>query len=339
MKYICSNCGYLQNEIGISGGCAHTFWSWCIIITLLLSLIYWVGFIVLAFEILFFILTGGKSNCCHKCKAKDCVIPVNTPRGEKLFDEYYEEEIEEEQEELTGEIKTQSTDENDYTFTKIKIQKAKSWKDIIRENQITIIISTIGFLILWTIYLMLLPVVIPDDEKNIKQNNPIQKIEPQSNQKNITNVSKQITLETSPQLQAQYKVEIEKAINNGVIKTKKEIDKTYKEADEFYTNMISQENYSYENYEKYEGYSRILEGQVFGLYMELINITEKYTKHHEDLATDWYGKLAEYIEPTMKKYHVSNLNKLAELESDMAHKSNEIDIRAQGIFKMVYGNN
>lgn len=154
-----------------------------------------------------------------------------------------------------------------------------------------------------------------------------------------TSENNKTTIENSPQLQAQYKAEIEKAINNGVIKAKKEIDKTYKEADEFYTNMISQENYSYENYERYEGYSRILEGQVFGLYMDLINITEKYTKHHEGLATDWYGKLAEYIEPTMKKYHVSNLNKLTELESDMAHKSNEIDIRAQGIYKMVYGNN
>lgn len=97
MRYICSNCGHLQYEIGESGGCAHTFWGWCIIVTLLISLFYWLGFIVLAFEILFFILTGGKSNCCKKCKAKDCVIPVNTPRGKKLFDEYYEyEEVTEE---------------------------------------------------------------------------------------------------------------------------------------------------------------------------------------------------------------------------------------------------
>lgn len=94
MKYICSNCGHLQNEIGESGGCAHGFWGICIFITIIISLLYWVGFIVLAFEILFFILTGGKSNCCYKCKAKDCVIPVNTPRGEKLFNEYYEYEEE-----------------------------------------------------------------------------------------------------------------------------------------------------------------------------------------------------------------------------------------------------
>ena len=59
-----------------------------------------VAWIVIGFEILFFILTGGKSNCCQKCKAKNCIIPVNTPRGEKLFNEYYEEkeEIEEKNE-------------------------------------------------------------------------------------------------------------------------------------------------------------------------------------------------------------------------------------------------
>lgn len=181
MKYICSNCGYLQDEIGVSGGCAHDFWGWCIIVTLLISLFYWVGFIVLAFEILFFILTSGKSNCCKKCKAKDCVIPVNTPRGEKIFNEYYEyveEETEqEEQEQLTGEIETQSDDENDYTFTKIKVQKTKSWKELAQENRTTLIMIAVGFLILWLVCLVLIPLTSSDAKKDIEQAKPVQKTE------------------------------------------------------------------------------------------------------------------------------------------------------------------
>lgn len=340
MKYICSNCGHLQTEIGNSGGCAHDFWGICIFFTIFISLIYWVGFIVLAFEILFFILTSGKSNCCYKCKAKDCVIPVNTPRGEKLFNEYYEyEEIanKKEQEELKNDVEISSTDETEYTFTKIKVQKNKNWKELFKENENTLYILTIGILILIFSFLVL---VLSNDSKTINQNNLQPKTEAAIENKSVSPIKKQPeTLQTSIQLQAQYKAEIEKAITNGVTKAKNKIDEQYKEADEFYTNMISQENYSSANYEKYESYGRAFESEVFWLYVDLINITEKYTKQHKDLATDYYGTLADYIEPIMKKYHVSNIHKLTELETDMAQKSNEIDIRAQGIYKMVYGTN
>lgn len=206
MKYICSNCGYLQDEIGVSGGCAHSFWGWCIIVTLLISLFYWLGFIVLAFEILFFILTGGKSNCCKKCKAKDCVIPVNTPRGEKIFNEYYEyveEETEqEEQEQLTGEIETQSDDENDYTFTKIKVQKTKSWKEIAQENQATIIMLVLGLFALFAVLIILYPLSNTNDSKNIEQNKPVQKVE-------VTSEAK-ITQPTQPVPQKKNNKQIEK---------------------------------------------------------------------------------------------------------------------------------
>lgn len=344
MRYICSNCGYLQDEIGVSGGCAHDFWGWCIIVTLLISLFYWVGFIVLAFEILFFILTSGKSNCCKKCKAKDCVIPVNTPRGEKIFNEYYEyveEETEqEEQEQLTGEIETQSDDENDYTFTKIKVQKTKSWKEIAQENRTTLIMIAVGFLILWLVCLALIPLTSSDAKKDIEQAKPVQKTETVSHIQTTQPIKKQTeTLENSPQLQAKYKAEIEKAINNGVIKAKKEIDKNYKDSDELYLQIIEQEDYTDENYFKMEIYANSFEGSVFRLYSDLVSITEQYTKHHEDLATGWYGKLAEYIEPTMREYNVSNINKLTDLEKYMSTKYNEIDRRLKGLYKQTYENN
>lgn len=95
MKYICSNCGNLQNTIGENSGCAHDFWGITLFITIMIAIFIPVAWVVIGFEILFFILTGRSSNCCNKCNAKDCVIPVNTPRGEKIHNEYYN-KIEEE---------------------------------------------------------------------------------------------------------------------------------------------------------------------------------------------------------------------------------------------------
>lgn len=164
-----------------------------------------------------------------------------------------------------------------------------------------------------------------------------QVLTPKTNKKSLQNDT--VTLGNSPQLHAQYKAEIEKAINNGVIKAKKEMNKTYEEANKLYDDIIITDNYTHENYNQMDLYSREIETPVFYLYFDLINITEKYTKQHKDLATDYYGVLADYVEPIMKKYKVSNLNKLTELEAEMAQKSKEIDTRAKGIYNAIYGTN
>lgn len=147
------------------------------------------------------------------------------------------------------------------------------------------------------------------------------------------------TLENSPALQAQYKAEIEKTINIETAKAKKEIDKIYQEADDLYNNIIMTNGYNMENLSTYQIYSHSCEGPVFDVYFKLMNITEKYTGKHKELQTGWYGALANYIEPIMKKYNVSNLNKLSELESYMAEKSNEIETRAKGLYKTMNGEN
>lgn len=90
--YICSNCGNTQNNYGEeNGGCAQTFWIICLVITLFISLFCAVGWIVVGFEILFIILTSSskKINTCFKCNAKDCVIPLDTPRGKQIYNEFY----------------------------------------------------------------------------------------------------------------------------------------------------------------------------------------------------------------------------------------------------------
>lgn len=80
-------------------------------------------------------------------------------------------------------------------------------------------------------------------------------------------------------------------------------------------------------------------GLAFVIIGYSIKFLETYTKQHKDLATDYYGVLADYVEPIMKKYKVSNLNKLTELEAEMAQKSKEIDTRAKGIYNAIYGTN
>lgn len=337
MKYICSNCGNLQNVIGHSGGCAGCFWLEALFITIVIAIFFPVAWIVIGFEILFLILTAGKVNYCYKCKAKDCMMPTTTPKGEKLFNEYYEYE---KGKNTDNQPETTNTTENEHSVIKIKIKNTKTWFEILIENRSKIIIAGILIWIITLVCILLIPLIISDDKEDINRTSTNQKIEIVEEAKTTQSIQEQTeTLETSLKLQAQYKTEIEKAINNGVIKAKKEIEQNYKEADELYLHIIDDEDYTEENYTKYESYTRAVESPIFWLYLDLIKITEKYTKQHKDLATGYYGTLADYVEPIMKKYHVSNLNKLTEIEADMAHKSNEIDIRAQGIYKMIYDNN
>ena len=99
MKYICRNCGSMQYQIGRSGGCAQTFWQWCLGITVVIGLFFPIAFIVVAFEVLFLILTSRNpaSNFCFKCKARGCVVPFNTPAGQQIYKNFYPEEYEEEE--------------------------------------------------------------------------------------------------------------------------------------------------------------------------------------------------------------------------------------------------
>ncbi|DAB09765.1 TPA: hypothetical protein CPT95_03530 [Candidatus Gastranaerophilales bacterium HUM_15] len=120
MKYICRNCGSMQYQIGRSGGCAQTFWQWCLGITVVIGLFFPIAFIVVAFEVLFLILTSRNpaSNFCFKCKARGCVVPFNTPAGQQIYKNFYPEEYEEEEkqknieqslkEEINEEIKNYS---------------------------------------------------------------------------------------------------------------------------------------------------------------------------------------------------------------------------------------
>ena len=101
-KYICRNCGYIQYQEGQTRGCTAVFWLLTLIITIVIGLVYPIAFVVVAFEILFLILTSRNpdSNYCFKCKARDCIVPMDTPAGEQLYKNFYPEEYEEEQREI-----------------------------------------------------------------------------------------------------------------------------------------------------------------------------------------------------------------------------------------------
>lgn len=147
------------------------------------------------------------------------------------------------------------------------------------------------------------------------------------------------TLENSPALQAQYKAEIEKTINIETAKAKKEIDKAYQEADNLYNNILATESYTADNYDKLESYCRAIDTPEFWIYVKLIDITKKYTDIGETPSTDFTPTLAEFIEPTLNKYKISNLNKLKELSIYSSQKNEEIESRLNGLRKTIYGDN
>lgn len=90
-KYICSNCGEVLNSNGTGSGCGTTFWTICLICTILIGLFVPVALIAVLFEILFIILCSGSNKTnCHFCKAQNSIVPINSTRGMKLYKEYKE---------------------------------------------------------------------------------------------------------------------------------------------------------------------------------------------------------------------------------------------------------
>ena len=329
--YICRNCGHMQCSSGTNGGCAYTFWFVLLIITILIGLFAPLAFIVVAFEVLFLILTSRNpdSNFCFKCKARGCVVPFNTPAGQQIYRTFYPEEYEEkkqkeEQERKRKEEDAQAREDTGLSYLdKFQTEDPKIW-------QIT------GFVILAIIVIGLICSSIDSNPEPVKTPQAQQQVKPAAKPqpKPVP-----VTFENSPALQARYREEIEKVINSETVKVKKEIDKVYNESDALYSQILSNNDFTIRSFEEYESYTMALEEPVFYMYVKLKNITEKHTGKHKELATGYYGALADYVEPIMRKYGVSNINKVAEVETYMANKSQEISTRAEGIRKIVYGVN
>ena len=92
--YICKNCGHIQDTLGETSSAAAAGWGICIFFTLLISVVAPVAWVVLGFEILFFILSQNnmKKNCCLSCKAAGSMLPIKSVAGEEVYQEFKEKE-------------------------------------------------------------------------------------------------------------------------------------------------------------------------------------------------------------------------------------------------------
>lgn len=86
MNYICSNCGKTTNEDSLkkSNGLGCFLW----VIGFIALFVTWpVAIIVLLFAIVVS-LNAKPNNICPNCNATNCVIPINSPKGEELYEKY-----------------------------------------------------------------------------------------------------------------------------------------------------------------------------------------------------------------------------------------------------------
>ena len=92
--YICKNCGHIQDCLGETNSTAATLWGICIGFTLFISIFTPVAWLVLGFEVLFFILAKNnmKNNCCLECRATGTMLPIKTVAGEEVYQAFKEKE-------------------------------------------------------------------------------------------------------------------------------------------------------------------------------------------------------------------------------------------------------
>lgn len=134
--YICRNCGHMQCSSGTNGGCAYTFWFILLIITIFIGLFAPIAFVVVAFEVLFLILTSRNpdSNYCFQCKARNCVVALDSPAGQQLYKTFYPNEYEaekqkEEQERQRKEEEAQAREEAGLSYLdKFQTNDPKIWQ-------------------------------------------------------------------------------------------------------------------------------------------------------------------------------------------------------------------
>lgn len=338
--YICRNCGHMQCSSGTNGGCAYTFWFILLIITIFIGLFAPIAFVVVAFEVLFLILTSRNpdSNYCFQCKARNCVVALDSPAGQQLYKTFYPNEYEaekqkEERERQRKEEETQAREDAGLSYLdKFHIEEPSIGKFLL-----FLLISAAIIFILFLSLSGIRTLIGAAPQKEVATT-------PQAQQQAKPATKPQpkpvpVTFENSPALQARYREEIEKVIDTETVKVKKEIDKIYNESDALYSQILSNNDFTIRSFEEYESYTMALEEPVFYMYVKLKNITEKHTRKHKELATGYYGAIADYVEPIMRKYGVSNINKVTEVETYMANKSQEVSTRAEGIRKIVYGVN
>ena len=115
-------------------------------------------------------------------------------------------------------------------------------------------------------------------------------------------------------LPRQYKIEIQKVIEDEAPKTKKEIDEIVEDVkinvEKYKNNPSSLSDLDIINLDLTA--ELYIYSPLFNLYINLINITDKYSKEKSNLHTDYIGALIEYMQPYIEKNKIND-KKLIEL--------------------------
>ena len=88
-RYICTNCGTtMRSPKKVSGmGCWVTLLLLLLFVGSVVTLLWPLAILILVADAIIYYATL-KKNCCPKCKGKECVIPLNTPMGQKLMRDF-----------------------------------------------------------------------------------------------------------------------------------------------------------------------------------------------------------------------------------------------------------
>lgn len=93
MKYICSNCGYTNKDeeyldfLSFAGRSIFTIIKVIVYLAVVIGLFFipvvgWILALVLLFTP---INNSKKANKCPHCKAENCLVPLNTAKGQELL--------------------------------------------------------------------------------------------------------------------------------------------------------------------------------------------------------------------------------------------------------------
>ena len=87
-RYVCTQCGAsMRSPKKVSGmGCWVTALLFVLFVLTLVTFMWILSLIILIADAIIYYATL-KKNCCPKCKGKECVIPINSPMGQKLMHE------------------------------------------------------------------------------------------------------------------------------------------------------------------------------------------------------------------------------------------------------------
>ncbi len=132
---------------------------------------------------------------------------------------------------------------------------------------------------------------------------------------------------TPKEKQAEYKAEIEKAIDIEVPKAKEKINKEVQDLKRLYSKIVNNKlnNQSQEYYDMVLTQEIVIPFVLAEVYSQIITITSKYKKVTQEFSTDNYAPLEDEIMPYLNSNNI-NITKINELKLYISDKNKQIQI-------------